>query len=402
MGFVDPLIALVASFIFLAVMLYKRVNLGITLVSTALVLSLLSLRLEEIPQLLWQTTLDPVTVSLVGASFGIMVLSQLYKETGAIDTLSNSLSEMIRKPKLVVSMLPALIGLLPVAGGALMSAPMVETEADKLDLERAKKTFVNIWFRHVIFPIYPMSQVLILAAALTETSLTMLILRQIPVVVVMIVVGYFIGLRKSSVISNERDSGKEIHRNLRAFLLMFSPILAMILIVVLFKVDVFIAAFIGVILLAIVKRPSVAVLGKVLGNKAVYIIALAAYGAMLLRSVTIASGVSQVIGQILAAGNIHQALLLASLPAVLGFLVGSPSGGIAISVPMLASALTFTSEAASLLYISAYFGYLGAPTHLCLVLTADYFKCPLSKVYKYMIPSLTISFAAALMVYLLF
>ncbi len=402
MGFVDPLIALVASFIFLAVMLYKRVNLGITLVSTALVLSLLSLRLEEIPQLLWQTTLDPVTVSLVGASFGIMVLSQLYKETGAIDTLSNSLSEMIRKPKLVVSMLPALIGLLPVAGGALMSAPMVETEADKLDLERAKKTFVNIWFRHVIFPIYPMSQVLILAAALTETSLTMLILRQIPVVVVMIVVGYFIGLRKSSVISNERDSRKEIHRNLRAFLLTFSPILAMILIVVLFKVDVFIAALIGVILLAIVKRPSVAVLGKVLGNKAVYIIALAAYGAMLLRSVTIASGVSQVIGQILAAGNIHQALLLASVPAVLGFLVGSPSGGIAISVPMLASALIFTSEAASLLYISAYFGYLGAPTHLCLVLTADYFKCPLSKVYKYMIPSLTISFAAALMVYLLF
>jgi len=402
LGFVDPLTALVASFIFLAVMLYKRVNLGITLVSTALVLSLLSLRLEEIPQILWQTTLDPITVSLVGASFGIMVLSQLYKETGAIDTLSNSLSEMIRKPKLVVSMLPALIGLLPVAGGALMSAPMVETEADKLDLERAKKTFVNIWFRHVIFPIYPMSQVLILAAALTETSLTMLVLRQIPVVVVMIIVGYFIGLRKSSVISNERDSGKEIHRNLRAFLLMFSPILAMILVVVLFKVDVFVAALIGVILLAIVKRPSVAVLGQVLGNKAVYIIALAAYGAMLLRSVTIASGVSQVIGQILAAGNIHQALLLASLPAVLGFLVGSPSGGIAISVPMLASALTFTSEAASLLYISAYFGYLGAPTHLCLVLTADYFKCPLSKMYKYMIPSLTISFAAALMVYLLF
>lgn len=402
MGFVDPLIALVASFIFLAVMLYKRVNLGITLVSTALVLSLLSLRLEEIPQTLGQTTLDPITLSLVGASFGIMVLSQLYKETGAIDTLSNSLSEMIRKPKLVVSMLPAVIGLLPVPGGALMSAPMVETEADRLNLDGAKKTFVNIWFRHVIFPVYPMSQVLILAAALTETSLTMIILRQIPVVIAMIVVGYFIGLRKSSVINNGRDSGKEPHRNLRAFLLMFSPILAMILVVVLFKVDVFIAAFIGVMLLSIIKRPSVAVLGKVFGNKAVYMIAAAAYGAMLLRSVTMASGVSEVIGQILAAGNVHQALLLASLPAVLGFLVGSPSGGIAISVPMLASALTFTSEAASLLYISAYFGYLGAPTHLCLVLTADYFKCPLSKMYKYMIPSLTISFAAALMVFLLF
>lgn len=402
MGFVDPLTALIASFIFLGIMVYKRVSLGVTLVSTALILSLLSLKLEEIPQILWQTTIDPLTLSLVGATFGIMVLSQLYKETKAINALSSSLSEMIRKPKLVLSMLPAVIGLLAVPGGALMSAPMVETEANRLNLKEDKKSYVNVWFRHVIFPVYPMSQVLILTAALTETSLTMLLLRQIPVVVAMIIIGYFIGLQKSSAANNERNCGKDIHPNLKIFLLMFSPILAMILVVVLFKVDVGIAAFIGVMLLAVVKRPTLTVLRRVVGNRAIYMISLAAYGAMLLRSVTIASGVSQVIGQILAAGNIHQALLLASLPAVLGFLVGSPSGGIAISVPMLASALTFTSEAASLLYISAYFGYLGAPTHLCLVLTADYFKCPLSKTYKYMIPSLTLSFAAALIVYLLF
>ncbi len=131
-------------------------------------------------------------------------------------------------------------------------------------------------------------------------------------------------------------------------------------------------------------------------------ISLAAYGAMLLRNVTMASEVSEAVGQILAGGNINSTVLLAILPAVLGFLVGSPAGGIAISAPMLASAFNFTSKAASLLYISAYFGYVGAPTHLCLVLTADYFKCPLSKTYKYMIPSLALSFATALMVYFFF
>ena len=402
LGFVDPLTALIASFIFIGIMLYKRVSLGVTLVSTALILSLLSLKLEEIPQILWQTTKDPITVSLVGATFGIMVLSQLYKETKAIDALSNSLSEMVRKPKFVVSMLPAVIGLLPVAGGALMSAPMVETEANRLNLKEDKKTYVNVWFRHVIFPVYPMSQVLILTAALTETSLTMLILRQVPVVIAMILIGYFIGLQRSSVINNERNGGKEIHANLKIFLLMFSPILAMILVVVLFKVNVGIAAFIGVMLLAVVERPSLTVLGKVVGNRAIYMISLAAYGAMLLRSVTMASGVSEVVGQILAGGNINKAILLSTLPAVLGFLVGSPSGGIAISFPMLASTLNFTSKAAGLLYISAYFGYLGAPTHLCLVLTAHYFKCPLNKMYKYMIPSLAISFTTALIVYFLF
>ncbi len=402
MGLVDPLLALIASFIFLGILLYKRVSLGVTLVSTALILSLLSLKLDQIPQILWQTTSDPITVSLVGATFGIMVLSQLYKETKAINALSDSLSDIVRKPKLVVSMLPAVIGLLPVPGGALMSAPMVETEANKLNLKEDKKTYVNVWFRHVIFPVYPMSQVLILTAALTETSLTTLILSQIPVVTVMVIIGYFIGLQKSSITNIQQNCRKENYMNLRTLFLMFSPILTMILVVVFFKVDVSIAAFIGVALLAIVKRPSLSVLRNVFGNKTLYMISLAAFGAMLLRSVTMASGVSESVGEILSSGNVNSVVLLSFLPAVLGFLVGSPSGGISISVPMLASTLNFTSKAASLLYISAYFGYLGAPTHLCLVLTADYFKCSLNKMYKYMIPSLAISFATALLVYIFF
>jgi len=65
----------------------------------------------------------------------------------------------------VLSVLPAVIGLLPVAGGALMSAPMVESEAEKVQLDSSLKAYVNIWFRHTIFPVYPMAQILILASA---------------------------------------------------------------------------------------------------------------------------------------------------------------------------------------------------------------------------------------------
>jgi len=401
LGFVGPLPALAAAFLALGILLYRRVNLGIALISTASILGLLSLDLEEIPRVIWQTTEAPITLSLVGATFGIMLLSQLYRETKAIEALSHSLSKTVGRPRLVASILPAVIGLLPVAGGALMSAPMVETETDKLDLRKEKKTYVNIWFRHVIFPVYPMSQVLILTAALTGTSVNVLVLRQIPVVIAMISIGYVIGFRRSSAFNGAQNIG-DMHTNLKTFLLMFSPILAMILSVLLFKFDVWIAALIGVVLLVCITRPGLTILRRVFSNKAIYMISLAAYGAMLLRGVTMASGVSEAVGEILAGGTLDSVLLLATIPAILGFLVGSPSGGIAISVPMLAGSLSFTAPAASLLYISAFFGYLGAPTHLCLVLTADYFKCQLSKLYKYMIPSLAISFATALVVYALF
>jgi len=375
-------------------------NLGVTLTSTAILLSLLSMELDEIPRAFIETSTSALTISLVSATFGIMLLSQLYKETELVRTMSQDLSRLLRNSKLVVSLLPAVIGLLPVAGGALMSAPLIETEADQLELKKDMKTYVNVWFRHTIFPVYPMSQVLILTAALTGISLASLIMRQVPVVILMVAVGYLIAFRKVSTIKNDMRKGS-LGPNSKSLLTAFSPILTMIFAVAVFRIDVSIAAFIGVAVLLLITRPSVNTLSMPFRNKAIYGVTLAAYGAMLLRNVTIASGASDFIGNMIASGNINEVVLLLTVPAALGFLVGSPSGGIAISVPMLAGTLNFAPNAAALLYIAAYLGYVGAPTHLCLVLTADYFKCPLGRLYKYLIPSLAISFVAAISVYFL-
>ena len=402
MGLVDPLAALLVAFAFLGILVYKRVNLGVTLTSTAILLSLLVIDLREIPNLLFTTSTDPLTISLVSATFGIMLLSQLYLETGLIETMSQSLSNVVKNPKLVVGLLPAIVGLLPVAGGALMSAPLIETEANKLRLEKDMKTYVNIWFRHTIYPVYPMSRVLILTAALTGLSLTSLIVRQIPVVVSMVAVGYLISFRKVSTTESENAVKKgRLGVSLKSLATSFSPILAMIFAVAIFSIDVSIAALIGVVVLLLLTRPSPRTLSALVRNRALYGVALAAYGAMLLRYVTIASGISGTIGNVIANGNVNEVVLLLTVPALLGFLVGSPTGGIAISVPMLAGTVDFIPQSVGLLYSATYLGYVGAPTHLCLVLTADYFKCPLGRVYKYLLPSLMIAFAAAVLVYFL-
>lgn len=400
MGFVEPLPAFAVSFLFLGLMVYKRVGLGIALALTALFLSMLSLDIGSIPSVFEKTVTDSVTVSLVLATFGIMLLSQLYKETGFVTILSRSLSEIVKNSKFVISVLPAIIGLLPVPGGALMSAPMVEVEAKKLKLEKARQTYVNIWFRHTIFPIYPMSQVLILTGALTGLSVLSLIMRQVPVVVAMVAVGYLIGFWKVS--ATKHDASKmNLASNLTSLLKVFAPILAMIFVIVSFSIDVSIAAFLGVIVLLLIARPSLSAVSRPLRSSPIYMVTLAAFGAMLLRNVTIASGVSEVFAMWIAGRNVYEVVLLSTLPAALAFLLGSPSGGIAISVSMLAGIISFAPKAGGLLYMATYLGYLGAPTHLCLVLTADYFKCSLSGVYKYLVPSLAISFLTAILVYFL-
>jgi hypothetical protein len=76
-------------------------------------------------------------------------------------------------------------------------------------------------------------------------------------------------------------------------------------------------------------------------------------------------------------------MLLITVPTFLGFLTGSPSGGVAISVSILGGILTFSPKTAALIYMGAYLGYVIAPTYLCLTFTAGYFKSPLDKVYKH-------------------
>ena len=402
MSFFNPLLVFAVSIALFVVLMYRRVGLGVSLTVAAFLMSLLSLGISGTGTVLLETCIDPVTLTLVFASFFIMFLSRLYKETGLVNVLTRSLGGFIKNSKVTVSLLPAVIGLLPVAGGALMSAPMVEAEADKLGLDESKKTYINIWFRHAILPVYPISQFLILTAALTETSIDALIARQALVVTVMIIIGYFIGLRKTQVAKTDNTEAEANPKaNLKGLLYSFLPIIITIILAAALNVNIAIATLAGVITILIITKTKLTAFQKILKNKAIWEVTLAAFGALLLRNVTLASGASDILGSALANMNLSGIIVLSIVPAVLGFLLGSPSGAVALSVPILAETVTFIPKNASLLYISAYLGYLSAPTHLCLVFTAQYFKTSISKSYKYLIPSIIVSIIAALITYLL-
>ena len=400
LSFLNPLLVFVISIIVFLVLLYRKVGLGISLTVSAFLMGLLSLGIWDTGTVLLQTCTDSTTLTLVFASFFIILMSVLYKDIGLVNDLTKSLGSFVKNSKIIVSVLPAAIGLMPVAGGALMSAPMVDTEADKLGLNDAKKSFINIWFRHVIIPVYPVTQFIILTAALTQTSIDSLIVRQIFVVIVMIAVGYFIGLR--NIKPQKTDNKTEVNKkaNIKLLILSFFPIIATVVLNAALGIDIAIATFIGVIAILVITRTNFEVFKKTLKNKAVWEVTLAAFGAMLLKNVTVASGASEILGNALASTNMDQMLLVSIVPAVVAFLIGSTSGAIALSVPILAETVAFVPKTASLLYIQSYLGYMIAPTHLCLVFTAQYFKSSINSSFKYLLPATAVSMAAAILTYI--
>ena len=143
----------------------------------------------------------------------IMILTQLYNETGLIKKLVSSVNSLIRSPRLVLGLLPAIIGLLPVFGGALISAPIIEEQGKQMKIKNDLKAYVNFWFRHVIFPIYPLSDSVILIIMLTGISFFSLIYRQLPIVLIMIIMGCLLGLRRGVVKCERGEVSKHSFRN---------------------------------------------------------------------------------------------------------------------------------------------------------------------------------------------
>ena len=110
-SFLNPLLVFVVSIAFFVVLMYRRVGLGISLTLAAFLMSILSLGISGTGIVLFVTCVDPTTLTLVFASFFVMFLSILYKETELVTILIRSIGGFIKNSKVTVSLLPAVIGL---------------------------------------------------------------------------------------------------------------------------------------------------------------------------------------------------------------------------------------------------------------------------------------------------
>jgi len=138
-----------------------------------------------------KTALDPTTWDLVAAIVMITILGYILKETGLMVDLIESLRSFM-PGKALLALTPALFGILSMPGGALMSAPFNDAEADRLKLKPEQKTFINIWFRHVWFWASPISSSTLILCKLAGIDIRYFILWNFPVFIVSWGIGWFI------------------------------------------------------------------------------------------------------------------------------------------------------------------------------------------------------------------
>ena len=394
-------IAALAAFTLIIVMVRLGKDLGLAIFAGSLALLVL-LTPASIPSTLVATLLNTRTVYLIVISFAIALFAEVYEVTGLVNEMGLGLARALRSPLLAVMLVPAIVALLPVAGGALMSAPMISGVGKAAGLSAGEMVFANVWFRHIVFLSYPLNQVMIITSAMTGVNVITLAGVQAPILCFSALIGYLL-VRKRH-LSNGLESVSRASIPLRYSLspLVIAVLLALTLRYIMgpFGMPVGVALAIPLAIMAswrLRKRDLGSTLLKALRGRRVWTITFTAYAIMLLQHSMVSTGASSALAKLLSLVPAPTEVLYVMVPAVIAVLTGSTLSGVVLSIPMLPP-LPNAVVAASLVYVSALTAYIGSPTHLCLIYTTKYFgEGSMKSSYKYLLVSI---FSTLLFAYL--
>ncbi len=372
-------------FAVIIVLMYRKISLWLSLLLATFLLGILfRLPITKISMDIASSIVDTKTLFLIGAFVSILFFSNLLKETGRMNQILQGFRSTLKDIRLVIALLPAIIGLMPIVGGALVSAPMVVEGSDELKLTPERRTFINYWFRHLweyMLPTYP---ALVLAASLIGIPVRKLCWLNLPLTPAAILSGVMVGYWGVSRSTKPYENllGRRAFWNLFKNL---APLLFALILVVGFKVELVYAFGItiaGMILLFRIGRQNI-----LKGFKE-------SIGVELLLTVAFVMGFKKVLESAQAIPAVSEALSSLGIPLwliamVVPMLVGLMTGvtiapigiGFPILIPLLQAHPDFLYYM-MLAFAGGICGVLLSPLHLCLVLTREYFQADWKGVYR--------------------
>jgi hypothetical protein len=372
--------------------------------------------------------MDPRTVNLLATVGLILVLSRLMDQTGQLRRMAAGFESAIGAPQLRTAALPALIGLLPMPGGAILSAPMVEASVDRRKETPEHMAALNYWFRHVWEFWWPLYPGVILAMAVTGVEEWRFMAHGFLLSPFAILGGWFFILRRMRTQPDPERRTTRIPRLQTAREL--SPIASVILGVLLAKVafgllggersgqaaggvktallqqgPIFLG--LGAAILSTCRRNRLPMrqAWRLAGHPMLLPLLLLVLAIMVFRGMLDASHAMEAILADLTRYRIPPLAMIMVLPFLGGMITGIAVGFVGTSFPLvvtliagiLARAGGAADPVASLPYatLAFAFGWVGmilSPLHACLILTRRYFNASLWGIYRYLIgPSLTVA-----------
>ncbi len=361
------------------------------------------------PASMWHTTLESMfsssTIMLIFVIFQVMWLSAQMDKSGVMKELVVAIRERVSH-RMSMAIIPAVIGLLPMPGGAIFSAPLVDSCDTENNVSPEQKTQINFWFRHVWEYWWPLYPGILLTVEICHVPLWQIVAVQFPITIFQIAVGYFWFLRK--IPHGKSEGNKKQILSKTKLLPLFSPILIIVITYAVimtahsllqhftgsFPINKYLPMCIGIFFAMFVldkKRPLDFDTWKkiVLSKRAIVfagiVLAVRIYGGFISAKLPNGDMVVEQMRIEMFQWGFPVLAAVVILPFVCGLTTGITVGFVGASFPIIVSLLTAGTNVSTAYFLgtmavaffAGYAGVLLSPVHVCMIVTCEHFKTKL-------------------------
>lgn len=370
--------------ILIVVLLRFKVLIGPAILSGGLLIWLFESRSFE---KLWVAFTETLTMQrtwdLLLCLYFVMCLEVELRKSGSLHGMVVTLRNIFSSNKVTLAFMPAFLGLLPSLGGARFSAPIVQEASEGIAVDDEQKSAINLWFRHIFEFSNPLMPGVILACGIANVSIGDLIDQVGWVTILCFVLGWIFLIVPLKITDPEKATNTQHDRAIdwKSLILAFGPIVTSFLLIVAFDVQAALAM--GLVVVAFIplyfwfKRPiSVkSVFTESLDKKLFFNVVCILYFIQLLTVI----GTLDEIVNVFNNSALPQAVIIACLSFIFGVMTGLGQGYIAIVMPIVALMAPGNIVLVGIAMVYGMAGQMVTPTHLCILVTVEYFKSRLWK-----------------------
>lgn len=334
------------------------------------------------PAFLWQAFTETLALSrtydIIFALCFVMCLEIELRTSGALSGMVKALQRIFSSAKFTLAVMPAFLGLLPSLGGARFSAPIVEEASKEFSLSREHQATINFWFRHIFEYSSPIIPGMIMACSIAGVAFSDFLIHLSWLTLLSFAAGWLVLIRPIKDLKTQSQiyDPAEYHKNLIDMYLSLSPVILTFLLVVFLDLNASLAmGLVTVCMFFVLQHTQRFVNGK-------EVIFGAFDWKMFLNVICILYfiqilTVTSILNEIVVAfqsSPLPVPVIIAAVSFIIGILTGMSQGHVAIVMPIVAAMSTGNLNLAGVAMAFGVAGQMLTPTHMCLVVTLDYFK----------------------------
>lgn len=321
---------------------------------------------------------------LVSNIYLITFLQRMMEHMGHLELAQKSLSGLFNNRRVNASVAPMFVGLLPSPGAIFIAGSMVNNACeDHLPVE--DRAFIASYFRHISESFMPTYAFILFGCQLSGVPVNAFVLGMIPMVALLILLGYWFELRRLPKDTGVPPSDNR-RQDMRDLIRSIWSIAAVIALILAFDLQVCIAILLVIVVYFFVNRFTLSMVRPYIISSFEPNIIVNTFILMIFRNLLTAAGVIEKL-PVFFEGLPIPAFVVFFLIFFCCTMIAGSTATITLCTPLAFATIPSGGLPLMVLLMSCTYAAMQiSPAHICLFLCCDYFKISIGSLIKKTLP----------------